>query len=140
MTLTEAAALLERNKAPLRKDGSQFTKIVATVGPACSAPDKLLELVQAGVDVFRINFSHGSHADHLQVIERIQAINREHKLHIGILADLQGPKLRVGKIKDNALLLAEGDIITITNDKHAEGTMDNIYMSYDQFAEDCEKG
>ncbi len=140
MTLSEAAALLEKNKSPLRKDGSQFTKIVATVGPACSSPEKLLELIQAGVDVFRLNFSHGSHADHLQVIERIQAINSEHKLHIGILADLQGPKLRVGKIKDNALHLAEGDIITITNDENAEGTQDNIYMSYDQFAEDCEVG
>ncbi|MBL7806413.1 MAG: pyruvate kinase [Saprospiraceae bacterium] len=140
MTLTEAAALLQKNKSGLRKDGSQFTKIVATVGPACSAPDKLLDLVQAGVDVFRLNFSHGSHEDHLQVIQRIQAINREHNLHIGILADLQGPKLRVGKIKDNALPLAEGDIITITNDENAPGVMDNIYMSYDQFAEDCEVG
>ncbi|MBP6809979.1 MAG: pyruvate kinase [Saprospiraceae bacterium] len=140
MTLSEAAALLEKNKSHLRKDGSQFTKIVATVGPACSSPEKLLELIEAGVDVFRLNFSHGTHADHLQVIERIQVINMKHKLHIGILADLQGPKLRVGRIKDNALLLAEGDIITITNDEQAEGTLDNIYMSYDQFAEDCEVG
>lgn len=140
MTLSEAAALLEKNKSPLRKDGSQFTKIVATVGPACSSPENLLELIRAGVDVFRLNFSHGAHADHLTVIQRIHAINEEHKLHIGILADLQGPKLRVGKIKDNALPLEVGDIITITNDENAEGTKDNIYMSYDQFAEDCEVG
>lgn len=140
MTLTEAAALLQKNKSGLRKDGSQFTKIVATVGPACSSPENLLELVKAGVDVFRLNFSHGEHKDHLEVIQRIQAINKEHNLHIGILADLQGPKLRVGKIKDDALPLAEGDIITITNDREAPGVMDNIYMSYDQFAQDCEVG
>jgi pyruvate kinase len=140
MTLAEAAALLEKNRPVLRKDGSQSTKIVATVGPACSSSEKLLELVQAGVDVFRLNFSHGSHADHLEVIQRVLAINEQYNLHIGLLADLQGPKLRVGKIKDNALPLAEGDIITITNDESAEGTIDNIYMSYDQFAEDCQVG
>jgi pyruvate kinase len=140
MTLAEAAVLLEKNRPVLRKDGSQSTKIVATVGPACRSSEKLLELVQAGVDVFRLNFSHGSHADHLEVIERVLAINEQYNLHIGLLADLQGPKLRVGKIKDNALTLSEGDIITITNDESAEGTMDNIYMSYDQFAEDCQVG
>ena len=140
MTLTEAATLLERNKSPLRKDGTQNTKIVATVGPACNTYDKLLGLVKAGVDVFRLNFSHGTHADHLKIIQFIQQINEEHKLHIGTLADLQGPKLRVGKIKNNALPLKPGDIITIVNDETADGTMDSIYMSYDQFAEDCEQG
>ena len=140
MTLAEAATLLERNKSPLRKDGSQNTKIVATVGPACNTYDKLLALIKAGVDVFRLNFSHGTHADHLKIIQFIHQINDEHKLHIGTLADLQGPKLRVGKIKDNALPLKSGDIITINNDENAPGTMDSIYMSYDQFAEDCEVG
>lgn len=140
MTLSEAATLLQINKSDLRKDGSQNTKIVATVGPACNSYEKLLELVRAGVDVFRLNFSHGSHEDHLKVIQHIQRINEEFKLHIGTLADLQGPKLRVGKIKDNALPLKTGDIITIVNDETADGTMDSIYMSYDQFAEDCEVG
>ncbi len=140
MTLTEAASLLERNKSPLRKDGSQNTKIVATVGPACNTYEKLLALVKAGVDVFRLNFSHGTHEDHLKVMQMVQKINEEHRLHIGTLADLQGPKLRVGKIKDNALPLKKGDIITIVNDINAEGTKDAIYMSYDQFAEDCQKG
>ena len=140
MTLAEAATLLERNKSSLRKDGSQNTKIVATVGPACNTYEKLLELVTAGVDVFRLNFSHGTHEDHLKVIGHIQKINEEHKLHIGTLADLQGPKLRVGKIKNDALHLNPGDLITIVNDESAEGTADAIYMSYDQFAEDCEVG
>ena len=87
----------------------QFTKIVATVGPACNSYSKLLELVQAGVDMFRLNFSHGSHEDHAKVIEHINYINEKYNLHISILTDLQGPKLRVGKIKDNALLLKPGD-------------------------------
>ncbi len=123
----------------MRKDGSQNTKIVATVGPACNTYEKLLELAGAGVDVFRLNFSHGTHEDHLKVIQHIQRINAENNMHIGTLADLQGPKLRVGKIKDNALPLQTGDIITIVNEE-VLGTMEKIYMSYDEFAEDCEVG
>lgn len=135
----EVVSLAHKKNGAMRKDGSQNTKIVATVGPACNSPEKLKELVKAGVDVFRLNFSHGTHNDHLQVIERIQAINAEYNTHISILADLQGPKLRVGKIKDNALPLAEGDVITIVN-YECEGTMEHIYMSYPEFAEDCEVG
>ena len=123
----------------MRKDGSQNTKIVATVGPACNTYEKLLELAHAGVDVFRLNFSHGTHDDHLKVIQHIQRINAENSTHLSILADLQGPKLRVGKIKDNALPLQTGDIITIVNEE-VLGTMEKIYMSYDEFAEDCEVG
>ena len=73
----------------------QSTKIVATVGPACSSYEKLLELVQAGVNVFRLNFSHGTHEDHLKVINHINYINEKYNLHVSTLADLQGPKLRV---------------------------------------------
>lgn len=131
--------MLTKNKPSMRKDGTQNTKIVATVGPACSSYEQLLELARAGVDVFRLNFSHGTHADHLKVIEHIQAINQEFNTHISTLADLQGPKLRVGKIKDNALQLETGDIITIVN-YDCEGTKDHIYMSYDHFAEDCDAG
>lgn len=140
MTLEQAVALFEKNKSPMRKDGSQNTKIVATVGPACSSEENLLALVKAGVDVFRLNFSHGSHSDHLEVIERVKAINEKYHLHIGILADLQGPKLRVGIIENNALPLEPGDVITIVNKKDAKGVKDEIYMSYPNFAADCEKG
>lgn len=117
----------------------QNTKIVATVGPASSSYETLLQLVQAGVDVFRLNFSHGSHEDHLAVINHVTYINEKHNTHVGLLADLQGPKLRVGKIKDNALELKEGDIITLVNED-CLGTLEKIYMSYDQFAEDVEVG
>jgi len=117
----------------------QNTKIVATVGPACSSYEKLLELVQAGVNVFRLNFSHGSHEDHLSVINHINYINEKYNLHISILTDLQGPKLRVGKIQDNALPLKPGDKVTFVNEE-CIGTKEKIYMAYEQFASDVEVG
>ncbi|MCO6481001.1 MAG: pyruvate kinase [Phaeodactylibacter sp.] len=117
----------------------QNTKIVATVGPASSSYSNLLELVRAGVDVFRLNFSHGNHEDHLEVINHVTYINEKYNLHIGLLADLQGPKLRVGKIKDNALELKEGDVITLVNEE-CIGTMEKIYMSYEQFPQDVKVG
>lgn len=117
----------------------QKTKIVATVGPACSSKEKLKELIKAGVDIFRLNFSHGTHEDHLKVIERITALNEEHDLPIGILCDLQGPKIRVGKIKNDKLELKQGDILTFVSEK-CEGTREKIYMSYTQFAQDVKVG
>ena len=117
----------------------QNTKIVATVGPASASYPTLLELVQAGVDVFRLNFSHGTHEDHLKVINHITYINEKYGTHIGILADLQGPKLRVGKIQDNALKIEEGDILTFVNED-CIGSMERIYMSYQQFPQDVKVG
>ncbi len=117
----------------------QNTKILATVGPASSSENMLLSLIKAGVDVFRLNFSHGTHEDHLAVINRITYINDKYGLHIGILADLQGPKLRVGEIEDNRLELKEGDILTFVNEE-CVGTMEKIYMSYDNFARDVKEG
>lgn len=117
----------------------QNTKIVATIGPASSSYNMLLKLVQAGVDTFRLNFSHGSHEDHQQVINHICYIKEKYNRHIGIMADLQGPKLRVGKIKDNALPLEPGQIITFVNEE-CLGDEKKIYMSYDQFASDVNVG
>ncbi|MBP7821368.1 MAG: pyruvate kinase [Saprospiraceae bacterium] len=117
----------------------QKTKIVATVGPACNSYDGLLSLIEAGVDIFRLNFSHGTHQDHLKVINHISYINEKYNLHIGILADLQGPKLRVGLIENNALLLEENDEIVFTN-KECLGTKEGVYMSYTQFAKDVKVG
>src|SRR6201989_1399351 len=91
------------------------TKIVATVGPACDTYEKLLELVKAGVNIFRLNFSHGSHENKAQIIEHIRAINSKEPYNISILADLQGPKLRVGEIENGALLIEPGDILTFTS-------------------------
>ncbi|HOO09018.1 MAG TPA: pyruvate kinase, partial [Cyclobacteriaceae bacterium] len=80
------------------------TKIVATVGPASNSKEMLTALVKAGVDVFRINFSHGTHADHQPVIDLIREINAEWGTHVAILMDLQGPKIRVNTMEDNVVL------------------------------------
>jgi pyruvate kinase len=115
------------------------TKIVATVGPACDTYDKLLELVQAGVNVFRLNFSHGAHEDKAKIIEHVRKINKTEPYNIAILGDLQGPKLRVGDIINNALPVVPGDILTFTNEKLV-GTKDRIYVSYPDLHNDVKPG
>ncbi len=115
------------------------TKIIATVGPACNTYDKLLALVNEGVNVFRLNFSHGTHEQHLQVIQHIKKINATHNSNIAILTDLQGPKLRVGDIKNGSLDLNKGDEFFFTNIK-CEGTLENIYISYPNFHNDVRVG
>lgn len=115
------------------------TKIVATVGPACDTYEKLTELVHAGVNVFRLNFSHGTHEDKAQIIQHIRALNEEQHCNISILGDLQGPKLRVGEIENNALKVEVGDILTFTNEK-CVGTMERIYVSYPNLAGDVKLG
>ncbi len=115
------------------------TKIIATVGPACNTYEKLLALVQEGVNVFRLNFSHGTHAEHQKVIEHIKAINETFPFNIAILADLQGPKLRVGEIVEGGLNLKKGDEFYFTSEK-CVGTLDNIYISYPNFYLDVRIG
>ena len=97
------------------------TKIIATVGPSSNTYEMLLELVKAGVNLFRFNFSHGTHEQHQKVFEHIHKINRAYKLNIGILADLQGPKIRIGLMESgndgveifagNQLRFASDDIV-----------------------------
>lgn len=115
------------------------TKIVATVGPACNTYDKLLELVKAGVNVFRLNFSHGNHEDKLEVIEHIRNINKNEPYNIAILADLQGPKLRVGEIEGGSIQVKEGDVLTFTNEK-VVGNLERIYVSYPDLHKDVKPG
>ena len=115
------------------------TKIVATVGPACDTYDKLLALVKAGVNVFRLNFSHGTHEAKAKIIEFIREINIKEPYNIAILADLQGPKLRVGNIENDALEINTGDILTFTNEK-CIGTKERIYVSYPNLHSDVIPG
>src|SRR5215213_5060441 len=116
------------------------TKIVATVGPACSTYERLLELVKAGVNVFRLNFSHGTHEDKTAVIEHIRNINKTQPYNISILGDLQGPKLRVGEIENGGLVIVPGDILCFTSKEKVVGNKERIYVSYPNLHLDVEVG
>ena len=129
----------EMNKEAGVQHTTHRTKIVATVGPACDTYEKLLDLVKAGVNVFRLNFSHGAHEDKKKIIEFIRQINKKEPYNIAILGDLQGPKLRVGEIENGEIEIAEGDILTFTNEK-VIGTKEKIYVSYPNFHSDVKIG
>jgi len=116
------------------------TKIVATVGPACDTYDKLLELVRAGVNVFRLNFSHGSHEDKERIIGYIRELNSKEPYNVAILADLQGPKLRVGEMENGGLDVVSGDILTFTSTEKVVGNKDKIYVSYPNLHNDVKVG
>ncbi len=117
----------------------QSTKLISTLGPASQDVDVMRRLVIEGVDMFRFNFSHGDHVIHQQNIQKVVAINKELGTHVGIIADLQGPKLRVGKMPQGGLLLKEGEEVFFVNEE-VEGSHEAIYMSYDQFAADVHPG
>ncbi len=112
------------------------TKIVATVGPASSSKEVLKKLIQTGVNVFRINFSHGTHADHLKSINTIKDLNAELNTHVAILADLQGPKIRIGLVENGAVVLKEGEKIIFTT-KPILSNAEKLYISYPDFAKDA---
>jgi pyruvate kinase len=115
------------------------TKIIATIGPSCSTYESILSLVNNGVNVFRLNFSHGLHEEKKAIIDIILQINKDHLFNIAILADLQGPKLRIGQVQDGGIPLAIGDKLTFTNEKIL-GTKDRVYLSYPNFSEDVKVG
>lgn len=115
------------------------TKIVATLGPASSRKEVLLNMIKAGVDVCRLNFSHGTQEDHQKVIDIIRDINKKYKTNIGILADLQGPKIRIGLVKDGGINLISGHKIEITT-KELIGDEKQVYISYQTFPCDVRTG
>lgn len=115
------------------------TKIVATVGPACNTREKLTELVKAGVDVFRLNFSHGSHEEHLKVIQFVRAINEELGTHVSLLQDLQGPKIRTREVENNGVELVQGQPLIITTERII-GNSQIISTSYEPMAQDVRIG
>jgi pyruvate kinase len=116
------------------------TKIVATVGPACDTYEKLLQLVKAGVNVFRLNFSHGTHENKAQIIDYIRKINKTEPYNIAILGDLQGPKLRVGDIENGSLQINPGDVLTFTSKEKVTGNKERIYISYPNLHNDVKVG
>lgn len=115
------------------------TKIVATLGPASSKKEILTSMVAKGVDVCRLNFSHGSQQDHLKTIQTIREINAEHPVNIGLLADLQGPKIRIGKMKEGGALLLNGHRLKMTTHEQI-GDENNIYITYQEFPKDVKPG
>lgn len=115
------------------------TKIVATVGPSCDTYEALLDLVKCGVNLFRLNFSHGGHDDKKKIIEHIRQINKTEPYNIAILGDLQGPKLRVGEMENGGIDIVPGDILTFTNEK-VIGNKKRIYVSYPDLHDDVKVG
>lgn len=119
---------------------SKKTKIVATVGPASETKEQLLALANAGVNVFRLNFSHGTHDDHLMRLNRIREINAEQHLNLCILQDLQGPKIRIGNVADpNGVMLVAGSTLTFTNDDII-GTAERVSTPYKDMYRDVHPG
>ncbi|HXH18297.1 MAG TPA: pyruvate kinase [Chitinophagales bacterium] len=114
------------------------TKIIATVGPASNTYGMLFKLVKAGVDVFRLNFSHGTHDNHRKVMKYIHKINSEQGLNIGILADLQGPKIRIGEVK-GTVILKKNETVTITNEQSLS-TPERIFINYEKLPREVQKG
>lgn len=114
-------------------------KIVATVGPASNSKETLTQLVKAGVNVFRLNFSHGEHELHKTVIQRIREVNDILGSHVAILQDLQGPKIRVEMVKDNGVEIKEGHELVITTDS-CEGTSERVSTSYQHLPQDVSPG
>lgn len=114
------------------------TKIVATVGPASNNKEMLTALAKEGVDVFRLNFSHGKHEDHLKVINYVREINKELGTHVALLQDLQGPKIRVNEMQPGIEIKA-GDLITITT-KEVLGDAKLISTSYERLPLDVKVG
>ncbi|MBV8833767.1 MAG: pyruvate kinase [Acidobacteriaceae bacterium] len=115
------------------------TKIVATLGPSTDAPEVLQELFDTGVDVFRLNASHGTQADLGRRIREVRELARERKSYAGILLDLQGPKIRLGTFKNGPLTLREGAIFTITT-QTVEGTAEIASTNYPDLARDVKPG
>lgn len=115
------------------------TKIVATLGPASSDKQVLKNMIFKGVDVCRLNFSHGTQDDHLKVIHTINEINKEENLNVGILADLQGPKIRIGQMIEGGAELINGNKIEITTHEQI-GDDKKVYLSYENFPKDVSEG
>ena len=115
------------------------TKIVATLGPACSTKEVLKDMIDAGVNVFRVNFSHADYSDVKEKIDIIRGLNEEFGYTTAILGDLQGPKLRVGVMQED-VVVNDGDLITFQTAEDIPGTAQRVYMNYKEFPRDVNPG
>ncbi|KPL16671.1 MAG: pyruvate kinase [Bacteroides sp. SM23_62] len=126
------------NQLKFREERSH-TKVIATLGPASSSRQVLEKLFEEGIDVCRLNFSHGSHEDHLKTINLIKKINAENNATVAILADLQGPKLRIGDMVNNGVELMDGSTFSFVNEP-CVGDARKAYMSYAKLPADVKIG
>lgn len=115
------------------------TKIVATIGPVTSSKKNLIKLIKSGVNVCRLNFSHSTHEEHIEVIKNIREADKELGTHTAILGDLQGPKIRIGEVKNNNIELVPGAEIIITT-KPVMGTAEKVSITYQGLPQDVKKG
>jgi len=115
------------------------TKVIATIGPASASKEILEKFFHEGVDVCRLNFSHGTHEDHLKVINNILELNQELNTNVAILADLQGPKIRIGDVENNLVELKECAEVVFVTEK-CLGTAQKLYLSYKEFPMDVKEG
>ena len=120
-------------------DLTRRTKIVATIGPATESPERIRELVQAGATTFRLNFSHGDHSEHAARIATIRQVAHELGVHIGILQDLQGPKIRLGRFEEGPITLGKGDHFALTS-KQVRCNQTVATVTYDRLAEEVTAG
>ena len=120
-------------------DLTRRTKIVATIGPATESPERIRELVKAGATTFRLNFSHGDHSEHATRIATIRQVAHELGVHIGILQDLQGPKIRLGRFEEGPITLSKGDHFALTS-KQVRCNQTVATVTYDKLAEEVSAG
>ena len=116
------------------------TKIVCTIGPASNTDAMLRRLIRAGMDCARLNFSHGSHAEHLEVIRNIRRISQDMEKQVALIQDLPGPKFRIGKLKDDRVRLRKGATITLATDKDSSDNETNIPLRQKDLPRYVEKG
>ncbi len=116
------------------------TKIVCTLGPASTDPDTIQALVRAGMDVARMNFSHGTHEEHKERVRRVREAAQAEGEVVTILQDLQGPKIRVGEMKDGSVMLRQGQEVTITTEHLEESTSERIFVDYETLPQDAQVG
>ncbi len=120
-------------------DLKRRTKIVATIGPATQSEEIITDLIKAGVTTFRLNFSHGDHKDHQERIKTIRKVAEELDLDIGILQDLQGPKIRLGRFKDGPVKVKKGDKFSLTSNE-VECTKNIANVTYNKLAQEVTSG
>ena len=115
------------------------TKIIATLGPSCSSPTTIEEMMVNGVDVFRINFSHANHSEIEKIISTIRFLNKKNNTYTSILADLQGPKLRIGNVEEGVNIVRD-EIVKFCSEKKFIGNSKRVYVKYKRFAKDVKIG